>query len=765
MAPDRENSSPSNMDQTSSDAEPYPFESSVTLQSIHERTTINSTLTSDYATQWGPVEAFRELVQNWWDGIIQSFKLSEQDIKVTRRENDDEIVYTAISPGSYRDIARSHECLGYIRWSQQDGAGTVEITNRQATLEPCHMNMGSTTKATDENQIGMHGEGLKIALLVLMRSPQNHAVRCRSGGFEWTFNFTNQRRLTTRLVRMAPSTISKADDKVSTPVPAASNQDTQILIGTKAKGRNEDGYPVEREEVTRDQFTNWTRAALFLQGISSKDIVRTKYGDLLTDPRFKGRIYLKSFLLKESHEGNLANMGNETWGYGYNLANGTTNRERNSMASSNDESRTILAIWESVLVIRGDLIGNLHRLLGSQIDYADLKGAAKYVQKETGKRITTYINEELKGSWCYTANEKNLNPRFDQIVEALGRTPLEVNESYWAILKDSGFRTADEEEMKRFDEAAIIPNNDNPFQIRLRRLIRGALEVCLLTVGTDVVFVKAKSTSNVNWTGTDSRYSHESKTLKIHEKWSIKQGAMPELGQPQLTSTHSILLGAAQWLVRDAFSQIPTHLFGFYDQRDPFRAMGQRNLSLCRKQAVAQGCRRIDELVQIQRVINFKVYDCGSFNKLVVKWNKHAAWSTECRATVQLHRKSTCWSAVREIVNGGDVVSLNMRCCSHITEIPHKTFPATICYAAIIPFEKESFEVQVEKGQNYALVMYNPDDLKALAVFGEGSNEENRSRGQEIRNPFAQQADFQSPKPVVKLPPQSVVPSKRPWGK
>ena len=43
--------------------------------------------------------------------------------------------------------------------------------------------MGGTSKAGNKNQAGAHGEGLKLALLVLMRGEQNHCVRCRSGGF------------------------------------------------------------------------------------------------------------------------------------------------------------------------------------------------------------------------------------------------------------------------------------------------------------------------------------------------------------------------------------------------------------------------------------------------------------------------------------------------------------------------------------------------------------------------------------------------------
>ncbi|KAI1460719.1 hypothetical protein F4805DRAFT_478494 [Annulohypoxylon moriforme] len=766
MAPDGGNPSRSNMDQSLVGAEPYPVEPSVTLQSIHERATIVSALTSDYATKWGPVEAFRELVQNWRDGIIHSFKLSEQDFKVTRRENDDEIVYTATSSSPYQDPTQSNECLGYIRWSRQDGAGTVDLTNREATLKPWHLAMGSTTKANDRNQTGMHGEGLKIALLILMRGPQNHGVRCRSGGFEWSFNFTNQQKLVTSLVRIFPDAISEAHGRRdSAPIEVMANRDVQFLIGgSSIQGRDERGYPIARAEVPREAFEKWTKAAIFLQNIPNEAIVKTMNGDLIIDPRCTGNIYLKGFLLKESYGEKSAGLTKKMLRYSYNFVNGTTNRERESMAGSDHGSRTILTIWESALSIREDHVRLLHELLNSE--FTDLEGAEHLIQEETRKRIVSYIKEELKGSWCYMAGQKTANMRFDQITQALGRTPLEVKEPYWDILKASGFRTAEEEEMKQFDKAKLTPciGRYNSFGLQLRRLIRGGLEVCPATTNTQVKF------HNAGWVGLDSRYRHEAKELKIHDKWLTMPGAMGELGQLRQSSMSSVLLAAAQWLLRDALSQVPTHLFKSGVQSNPFDITSQRTPAQRQKLAVAQSGQRIDELIQIQRVTSFEKHDCGSFNKLAVKWNKCAAWSTKfawsmkCQVSIQLHRKSTCWFAVRNILNGSNVVSENMQCCAYITEIPHKTFPAASCFSTKIPFEKESFEVRVEKGEkeeDYFLMMYNQEDLQALVVFCESlvpkADEEDQGRGQDIRSPFGK------PVPVVRLPPQSVVPSKRAW--
>lgn len=61
------------------------------------------------------------------------------------------------------------EWLGYIRFLGRGGEGTVEVANRSATLQPRHLDLDGTSKAGDSRQAGAHGEGLKIALLVLMR--------------------------------------------------------------------------------------------------------------------------------------------------------------------------------------------------------------------------------------------------------------------------------------------------------------------------------------------------------------------------------------------------------------------------------------------------------------------------------------------------------------------------------------------------------------------------------------------------------------------
>lgn len=51
---------------SSDDENDSGVEQELTLASIARNRTLNLSVSSGY-TQWGPVEAFRELVQNWYD--------------------------------------------------------------------------------------------------------------------------------------------------------------------------------------------------------------------------------------------------------------------------------------------------------------------------------------------------------------------------------------------------------------------------------------------------------------------------------------------------------------------------------------------------------------------------------------------------------------------------------------------------------------------------------------------------------------------------
>ncbi len=351
------------------------------------------------------------------DGIIKAFGLAERDICVVREEKTSgrstEIVYKVLRIGGGDD---KKEWLGYIRFKALDGEGTIDITNRSATLQPWHLDLGGTSKAGDANQAGAHGEGLKIALLVLMRGRQNHSVRCRSGGFNWKFNFTTRGRLVARLRRMKPEAINKAQDQARrlserTLLPFAANPvlDVQFVIGDAQAGRNERGEKVRRSQVKREDFDAWTKAALFLQDGRNGAIISTEDGDLLTDPQLCGHIYLKGLLLRVSTPARSASITAKPLKFGYNFASGTTNRERQSVSGANEEAKAILAIWSSVLATRPEMVPELDAMLNAkEPQYADISGAKTSMNFATAFRLKEYLfGGQFEGKWYYCSEDKN----------------------------------------------------------------------------------------------------------------------------------------------------------------------------------------------------------------------------------------------------------------------------------------------------------------------------------------------------------------------
>lgn len=315
----------------------------------------------------------------------------------------------------------SKEWLGYIRFKECGGKGTVEITNCSGTLQPWHLDIGGTSKAGAVGQAGAHGEGLKLALLVLMRRPQNHAVKCRSGGFNWTFDFTTRGRLMARLDRLSPQSIHEAEDQAERlsqrtliPFGAKLQGDVQFVIGEVQKGRNESGKAATRVPVKREDFDAWTKAALFLHDAQEKGIISTEEGDLLMDPRLHGSLYLKGFLLSESTPQLSASITNRPLKFGYNFASGTTNRERQSITDAREESTRILAIWSQVLAAKPEMVSELSGMLNTanfwgELQYADVYGGGKWrlINLEMARRLKEYLfGEEFARKWYYCGEDK-----------------------------------------------------------------------------------------------------------------------------------------------------------------------------------------------------------------------------------------------------------------------------------------------------------------------------------------------------------------------
>ncbi|KAH7133706.1 hypothetical protein EDB81DRAFT_805007 [Dactylonectria macrodidyma] len=687
-----------------------------TLASIAKSQTITLSITSTYSHAWGPVEGFRELVQNWRDGIIASFGLSEDQFKVTREECAElrkiEVLYKVSHPRNPQD------CIGYIRFDGRDGQGTISMVNKEATLEPWHLDLGGTTKAGVGNQAGAHGEGLKIALLVLQRGFQNHAVRCVSGGFNWTFAFNTRGKLVARLRRMTSKQLGREKVKsralLQTSQPS-SLKDVCFYIGAKVKGRDQHGNRRDRNPVRLEHFNKWCGAALFLQDAPDDGIVRTARGDLITHERLCGHLYLKGLLLKSSSNGTSASITGRPLKFGYNFSDGATNRERQSMKGAREEGAAILNIWDRVLMEKPNYIIHLHEMLiSSDPEYADVLGAKSSMKIDTAIQLKRHLFSDPT-KWYYSPSENSRNPRLEKIIQGLDRKGVELPNAYWEVLQKFGLvRTADQEQRRRFlsAEIAIVPQQS--YAEEVVRLLRASLRGCAQTSETTVQFVRAGQLS------LHTFYVEAEKLFKIHEKWLSREASIQELGLPQHLVEADVLFHVIKRLFSEVLDEVPDDRFD-YDENHSNIWHKKRVLS-CTEQ----------RLLDYRGINNRLALTAGgttqTTSRMTLQWDGDLSWGDDSLVTVQLHAELTC-SHLRDLLLAKDFDSPVVTCIPASERLDdtiaaqNENEPAFLDIA--IPKCHEltcrigagscSFD-QLEADVEYFAVMFKPSDLDSIAL-------------------------------------------------
>lgn len=110
-----------------------------------------------YCSQWGLVEAIRELVQNAYDEEV-------------------------VNPSNT------------MYFDYDADAQILRIGNKNGKLETSTLLLGKTTKADDERTIGQHGEGYKVATVVLMRLGKMVKIYNRTEKEVWTSKVIKSRR-------------------------------------------------------------------------------------------------------------------------------------------------------------------------------------------------------------------------------------------------------------------------------------------------------------------------------------------------------------------------------------------------------------------------------------------------------------------------------------------------------------------------------------------------------------------------------------------
>jgi len=240
---------------------------------------------------------------------------------------DKEYVATAHRTGS-------DELLGYIRFEK--AKGTLELTNFKAKLPREALGLGVSSKRNQENMAGTHGEGFKVAAVVMVR--KEYQVRYESAKYYWNFQFggrdkshlyCNLRPMTdTKLAALMVADSARIAAKKPRELKANIWEDVTVKIGKV--------YGSKGRAIDSSIFRDWIKVSFALEHPHA--VIKTAYGDLVTDKAFGGRMYLKGLYLGNSHT-------TKELKFCYNLYDGTTTRDRGRLTDEAEEAKVLADIW------------------------------------------------------------------------------------------------------------------------------------------------------------------------------------------------------------------------------------------------------------------------------------------------------------------------------------------------------------------------------------------------------------------------------------
>jgi hypothetical protein len=93
--------------------------------------------------------------------------MAERDFKPVMTKSKHEILIEIRHPTQKEAGGRNVLC-GFIRFRYDDNnEGVLEIVNFNAKLQRWHLGFGGTSKAKATEQAGQHGEGMKLAALIM----------------------------------------------------------------------------------------------------------------------------------------------------------------------------------------------------------------------------------------------------------------------------------------------------------------------------------------------------------------------------------------------------------------------------------------------------------------------------------------------------------------------------------------------------------------------------------------------------------------------
>ncbi|KAJ0365560.1 hypothetical protein COL154_004417 [Colletotrichum chrysophilum] len=440
------------------------------------------------------------------DGIIAAFDMDPRSFLPVWNETTPGVIRITV----HRNIEGQRELVGFIVHKAK--TGTVEIANFNANLSMDDLSIGGSTKRNNDKFAGVHGEGFKVAALVMVRS--GIPVRIQSTSANWNFGFKgfNKDRFYCKISK--PNTKNVNSETVSltqqtmggtlrSDLVSYSSRDVAIQLSHPATGR---GY---RKPITAEEFRAWTTVSLDLSNPDPDKMIRTQHGDLVFDERFAGQIYLKGFKVSAP------TLGSKSYRFCYNFATGKLGRDRERMTSHDKEAETLANIWETAVAgDHGNLVQRYVELFSE--DCVDIISAEK-ASRILARRIWTWLRTSQPGAFYYSEGSDSRHDGGHQvgiILNDIKKQPRKLAKELWRLLvKYDCARTPQQERIRLFSSSQPVGNVDGYFGLNISRVLKSVLAMDTALSGIQLQFVQGADTT------IDLHFDPKSGVLQINHRW------------------------------------------------------------------------------------------------------------------------------------------------------------------------------------------------------------------------------------------------------
>ncbi|KAJ6126127.1 hypothetical protein N7471_010620 [Penicillium samsonianum] len=315
-------------------------------------------------------DVFRELYQNWKDAILERFQSNRLDFKPFFEDKKDH--FSIIVPATSNDNG-NRRALGFIKNEKKTGRVILINSCMQFSFE--FLVMGLIFKDNDEQLLGSHGEGLKLAALIMSR--YGYKVSVAASHCKWSFGlhgrYQSLRCVIVPSRKMRPAIQREpADDTAK--LRFQDERDVTVVIGA--------GWANRSRPVSSETFFGWLYVTLDIRGLSyPSSIVETPQGDLLLDSQYHGRLFLHGVLLP------ISTSGIKHFKFRYNFTLGKFSRDRQKLIARCEVADKVRQIWQCALHMHEQTLLPIYvNLLQNFPQVGDMEQANRLLEASTKAR-------------------------------------------------------------------------------------------------------------------------------------------------------------------------------------------------------------------------------------------------------------------------------------------------------------------------------------------------------------------------------------------